>query len=102
MMLSSRSIEEDFVTLPPLQKHFVNFFSYVPGNCALKNAGIFGEFFLVTLVSVSHKLNEARKILKKFGENSERNSGQNPGQKFEKFGELSFCDFSDLRFGVMY
>ena len=33
----------------------------------------------------------------KFGENSERNSGQTPGQKFEeKFGELSFCDFSDL------
>ena len=40
--------------------------------------------------------NEARKILEKFGENSERNSGQNPGRKFEKFGELSFCDFSDL------
>ena len=32
--------------------------------------------------------NEARKILKKFGEN--------PEQKFEKFGELSFCNFSDL------
>ena len=40
--------------------------------------------------------NEARKILEKFGENSERNSGQNPGEKIEKFGELSFCDFSDL------
>ena len=28
------------------------------------------------------------------GKNSERNSGQKPGQKFEKFGELSLCDFS--------
>ena len=36
----------------------------------------------------------------KFGENSERNSGQNPGQKFEKFGELSFCDFSDLTYAT--
>ena len=36
--------------------------------------------------------NEAQKLLEKFGENSERNSGQ----KFEKFGELWFCDFADL------
>ena len=28
--------------------------------------------------------NEARKLLTFFGENSEQNSGQNPGQKFEK------------------
>ena len=40
--------------------------------------------------------NEARKLLKNFGENSEQNSGQNSVQKFEKFGELSFCNFSDL------
>ena len=51
-------------------------------------AGIFGEFFS----GLRFPRNEARKLLKKFGENSERNSGQN----FEKFGELSFCDFSDL------
>ena len=25
-----------------------------------------------------------------------RNSGQNSGRKFEKFGKLSFCNFSDL------
>ena len=42
--------------------------------------------------------NEARRLLKKIGENSEQNSGQNSGRKFEKFGELSFCSFSDLSF----
>ena len=29
--------------------------------------------------------------------NSGQNSGQNPGRKFKKFGELSFCNFSDLK-----
>ena len=56
-------------------------------------AGIFGEFYLV---SVSPR-NEARKVFEKFGENSEQNSGQNSGRKFEKFGKLSFGNFSDLR-----
>ena len=46
--------------------------------------------------------NKARKLLKKFGENSEQNSGGNSGQKFEKFGELSFCHFSDLKLSVPY
>ena len=35
--------------------------------------------------------------IEKFGENSEQNSGQNPGRKIEKFGKLSFCNFSDLK-----
>ena len=54
-------------------------------------AGIFGEFFLV---SVSHETKH---------ENSSKNSGKfgakfgaNSGEKFEKFGELSDCSFSDL------
>ena len=34
--------------------------------------------------------NKAGKLFKKLGENSEENSGENPGRKFEKFGELSF------------
>ena len=55
-------------------------------------AGIFGEFFLVS----SFPRNKALKILEKFGEISEQNSGQNSGQNFEKFGELSFCNFSDF------
>ena len=66
------------------QKTFVGFFLRV---CL----GI-GEFFS----GLRFSRNEARKLLKKFGENSEQNSGQNSGRKFEKFGELSFCDFSDL------
>ena len=59
-------------------------------------AGIFVEFFLV---SVSHETKHKKKR-GKFGENSEQNSGQNSGRKFEKFGELSFCNFSDLSIGV--
>ena len=53
-------------------------------------AGIFGEFFLV---SVSHKMkheNSSKKL--------EQNSGQNSGRKIEKCGKLSFCNFSDLTF----
>ena len=69
------------------------FFSYLPGNLALNNGGDFWWIFS----GLRFPPNEARKLLKKFGENSERNSGQNPGQKFENFGELSYCDFSDLK-----
>ena len=55
-------------------------------------AGIFGEFFLV---SVSHETKH-EKSTKNSGENSEQNSGQNSGQNIEKFGKLSFCNFPDL------
>ena len=61
--------------------------------CLGKMAGIFGNFFLV---SVSPKTKH-EKLLEKIGENSEQNSGQNSGRKFKKFGELSFCDFCDLQ-----
>ena len=70
------------------------FFSYLPGNFALKAGGDFWWIFS----GLRCPRNEARKLLNKFGENSERNSGQNSGHKFEKFGELSFCDLSDLIF----
>ena len=43
-------------------------------------AGISGEFFS----GLRLPRNEARKVLEKFGENSEQNSGQNWGRKFEK------------------
>ena len=79
------------VTLPALQKHFVNiFFRVCLGILHWKMAGIFGEFFLV---SVSH---ETKHENEKFGENSEQNSGQNSARKFKKFGKLSFCNFPDL------
>ena len=57
-------------------------------------AGIFGEF----ASGLRLPQNEARKLRKKFGENSEQNSGQNSGRKSKKFGKLSFCNFSDLTF----
>ena len=81
------------LTLPALQKNFVNIFSCLPGNFALKNGGDFWRFFS----GLRLPRNEARKVLEKFGENSEQNSGQNSGRKFEKFGKLSFCDFPDLK-----
>ena len=82
--------------LCPLSRNILwIFFSYLPGNFALKNGGDFWWIFS----GLRFPRNEAWKLLKNFGENSERNSGQNSGQKFEKFGELSFCDFSDLTKG---
>ena len=50
-------------------------------------AGIFGDFFLV---SVSHKTKH---------ENSSKNSVEIRGKiRFKNFGELSFCNSSDLSF----
>ena len=46
--------------------------------------GIFGDF-----LAFPTKKSEARELLKEFGENSEQNSGQYSGRKFENFGELS-------------
>ena len=68
------------------------FFSCLPGNFALKNGGDFWWIFS----GLRLPRNEAWKILEKFGENSEQNSGQNPGRKFEKFGKFSFCNFPGL------
>ena len=76
------------------RKHFCEyFFSRLPGNFALKNGGDFWWIFS----GLRFPRNEARKILEKFGKNSEQNSGQNSGRKFYKFGELSVCSFSDLK-----
>ena len=81
-----------FVTLPAPQKHFVNNFFVVAWEFCIEKGRDFRWIF-----SGLHFLgNKARKLLEKFGENSEQNSGGNSGQKFEKFGELSFCHFSDL------
>ena len=51
-------------------------------------AGIFGEFFLV---SVSHETKHENSS--KISENSEQNSGQSSGRKLEKFGELRSATF---------
>ena len=53
-------------------------------------------FLAIFFSGVRFPQNEARKVLKKFGENLEQHSGENSGRKFEQFGELSFCNFSDL------
>ena len=77
----------------PLSRNILWIFSSnLPGNFALKNCGDFWWIFS----GLRLPQNEARQLLKKFGENSEQNSGQNSGRKIEKFGELSFCNFSDL------
>ena len=81
----------DSITLPALQKNFVNiFFVSAWEFCIEKWRG-----FWWICSGLRLPRNEARKVL---GENSERNSGQNSGRKFEKFGKLSFCSFSDLTF----
>ena len=70
-----------------------SFSSNLPGNFVLKNGGDFWWIFS----GLRLPQNEARKLLKNIGENSGKNSGQNSGRKIEKFGKLSFCNFSDLR-----
>ena len=80
----------EIITLPALQKSFVNIFSVFAWEfCIEKWRGFFGWIFSGLRLPRS----EARKVLEKFGENS----GQNSGRKFEKFGKLSFCNFPDLR-----
>ena len=60
-----------FFTLPALQKNFVNIFSVFAWEfCIEKWRG-----FLVNFSGLRLPRNEARKILEKFGENSEQNSG---------------------------
>ena len=54
-------------------------------------AGIIGEFFLV---SVSHET-EHEKSSKIPGKIRRIIRGKIPGTEFEKFGELSFCNFSN-------
>ena len=68
------------------------FFACLAGNFALKN----GRDFWWIFSGLRLPRNEARKLLENFGENSEQNSEQNSGRKIEKFGELSFCNFSSM------
>ena len=90
-VLSPGRKPEKFFTLPPLLKKFVIFF-FAWEFCLEKWRG-----FLVNFLW-SRFPNEARKILKKFGENSEQNSGQNSGSKFENsFYDLEVYHFSGSR-----
>ena len=77
------------VTLPALQKHFVDFFfKFAWEFCIEKRRG-----FLVNFFWSPFPTKQRTKTPEKFGENSEQNSGQNSGRKFEKFGDFSFCIF---------
>ena len=71
------------------------FFRVCLGILHWKMAGIL-KFFWWIFSGLSLPRNEARKVLEKFGENSEQNPGQNSGRNIEKFGKLSFCNFPDL------
>ena len=52
-------------------------------------ARIFGEFVLVYVLATNRSTKTPQTIRGQFRQNS--------GRKFEEFGELSFCKFSDLR-----
>ena len=79
--------QKSYLTYSP--ENFCGFYLRIClGILHWKMAGIFGEFFS----GLRFPRSKAQKLLKYFGENSEQNSGW----KFEKFGKLSFCNFSDL------
>ena len=67
------------------------FFRVCLGILHWKMAGIFGEFFLV---SVSHETKH-EKSSKNSGKIRSKIRGKIRDEKFEKFGKLSFCNFSD-------
>ena len=60
------------------------FSSNLPGNLALKNGGDFWWVFVWSPFPTKR----SAKTPQKFGEDSEQNSGQNRGRKFEKFVEV--------------
>ena len=65
------------------------FFSCLPGNFALKNGGDFWWIFS----GLRLPRNEARKVLEKFGENSEQNSGQNSDENSKNSGNFRSATF---------
>ena len=65
-------IASDFLLCLLSRKPLWIFSSTLPGNFALKNGGIFWWIF----PGLRFPQNEARKLLKNFGENSEQNSGR--------------------------
>ena len=80
-------IRSDFGCFARSPETFCGSFLYLPGNFALKTAGDFS--------GLRFPRNEERKLLKNSGKFG-ANSGQNSDKNSKKFGELSFCNFSDL------
>ena len=79
------------VTLPPLQKNFVNIFSYLPGDLALKKGGDFGEFLWPPFPG-----RQSAKNLRKIRGNFGGKFGRKFRMKILKIRELSLCNFSEL------
>ena len=94
--VSSSAVLMRDITLPALQKNFVNsFFVFAWEFCIEKWRGFLVNFFW-SLSPTKRSTKSPRKIRGKFG----ANSGGNSGRKFEKFGKRSFCNFPDLtRYG---
>ena len=80
------------LTLPALQKKFVNIFFVFAWEFRIEK----WRGFLVNFFWSPSPTKRSTRSPRKIRENSEQNSGQNSGRKFEKFGKLSFCNFSDL------
>ena len=79
-------------TLPALQKSFVNiFFVFAWEFCIEKWRGFLVNFFW-SPSPTKRSTKSPRKIRGKFGA---KFGAKNSGRKFEKFGKLSFCNFSD-------
>ena len=87
-LYKKRALESNYFASSP-EEFCEYFFRVCLGISHWKMAGIFWWIFS----GLCLPRNEARKVLEKFGKNSEQNSGR----KFEKFGKLSFCNFSDLK-----
>ena len=68
------------------------FFVFAWEFCIEKRRGLLVNFFW-SLFPTKPSTKTPRKIRGTFG----AELGQNSGRKFEKFGELSFCNFSDLK-----
>ena len=81
-------------TLPALQKHFEIFFFFVfAWGFGIEK----GQGFLVHFLWSPFPGKQSAQNPQKFWGNSEENSGENSGRKFERFREISFCKSSGLR-----
>ena len=70
------------LTLPALQKSFVNLFVVFAWGFGIEKL----RGFLLIFSGLHFLGDKARKILENVGEISEENSGENSGRKFEKSG----------------
>ena len=77
--------------LTALQRTIVDFFFEFAWGFGIEK----WRGFLVKFLWSPFPRKQSTKSPRIFGENSEHSSEQNSGRKFEKFGNFSFCTFSD-------